>query len=292
MNAERSIGIVIIGGSGAYNFSEGEFGHEFDRITVQTPFGPSGPFRIMEIDGENAAFLSRHGEKGYHLTAPYVNYRANIYAAKELGAQRILSWSGPGAIHEAYSPGDLILPDDLIDLTRSRPSTFFEDKGIGFIRQNPVFCPKMRKAFGDALQDLGHPVHSGGTYVCTEGPRLETPAEIRFMKQMGGDLVGMTLVPETFLARELEMCYAPLCYISNYAEGIRTLPYEKGILFEGTLPEKERHRVEQTLALFPEIIKTTLRHLVRLERTCPCPDAMLRYRVRGDIGDDWHSWIG
>lgn len=288
---DRSIPYVVIGGSGAYNLGGDALGRERERVTVETPYGPSAPFRILEGDETDVAFVSRHGETGYNRTAPYVNYRANIYAAKELGAKRILSWSGPGAIHPSYRPGDLILPDDLIDLTRTRPYTFFEGKGIGFIRQNPVFCPEIRRAFLDALKDLGAGHHGGGTYVCTEGPRLETPAEIRFMRQIGGDMVGMTLVPEIFLARELEICYGSLCYISNYAEGVRSLPYEKGVLFEGTLPADEADRVDESMARIPAIIATTLHHLMRQERSCPCMEAMLRYRRRGDIGADWHDWI-
>ncbi len=287
----ESIDVLVIGGSGAYHFSAEAFGVETGRLTVETPFGPSAPVRILQCDDRSMGFLSRHGESGYSLTAPFVNYRANIYAAKALGVQRILSWSGPGAIDEGFHPGDLVVPDDLIDLTRQRPLTFFEARGIGFIRQNPVFCPEIREAIHRTITALNRPCHSQATYVCTEGPRLETPAEIRYMKQIGGDLVGMTLVPEAFLARELEICYAPLCYISNYAEGVHDLPYEKGVLFEGTLPEHDRHRVDGALVAFPQIVRGTLRDLASRHRDCPCKDAMLRYRKRGDIGDDWRSWI-
>ncbi len=289
--AGKPIDVLVIGGSGAYDFPEEAFGLETGRLTVETPFGPSAPVRILRCDNRRVGFLSRHGESGYNRTAPFVNYRANIYAAKALGVQQILSWSGPGAIHEALHPGDLVIPDDLIDLTRQRPLTFFKDRGVGFIRQNPVFCPEIREALQGAVVALNRPCLTRATYVCTEGPRLETPAEIRYMKRIGGDLVGMTLVPEAFLARELEICYAALCYISNYAEGVRDLPYEKGVLFEGTLPEPERHRVEGALFAFPRIVRGTLRRLASMHRECPCKDAMLRYRMRGDIGDDWRTWI-
>ncbi len=288
----RKIKTLILGGSGAYHFPAERFGREKEKVHINTPFGQAAPIRILEIDGREVGFLSRHGETGYNVTAPFVNYRANIYAAKELGVERILAWSGPGAIDPNRSPGDLVLPDDLIDLTRNRASTFYTNQGIGFIRMSPVFCPGIGEAFRKGLSSLGRDFHEGGTYVCTEGPRLETPAEIRFMKGIGGDLVGMTLAPEAFLARELEICYAPLCYVTNYAEGVRPLAYQKGVLFEGTLPEEERHKVEETLARFPEIVVRTLSHLARLERDCPCKDAMLRYRRRGEIGEDWHSWIG
>jgi len=292
MTSVPHIKTLILGGSGAYTFPVERFGREKETIRIDTPFGQTAPIRVLEIDGRGVGFLSRHGETGYNVTAPFVNYRANIYAAKEIGVERILAWSGPGAIDSNRSPGDLVLPDDLIDLTRNRASTFYRDGGIGFIRMSPVFCPGIGEAFHKGLTSLGLDFHEGGTYVCTEGPRLETPAEIRFMKGIGGDLVGMTLAPEAFLARELEICYAPLCYVTNYAEGVRPLAYQKGVLFEGTLPEEERHKVEESLGRFPEIIVETLFHLAQLDRDCPCKDAMLRYRRRGDIGEDWHSWIG
>ncbi|NOY53529.1 MAG: MTAP family purine nucleoside phosphorylase [Deltaproteobacteria bacterium] len=292
MTSLPPIRTLILGGSGAYTFPVDRFGSGKETVRVQTPFGPAAPIRIVEIGGEPVGFLSRHGETGYNVTAPFVNYRANIYAAKELGVERILSWSGPGAIADALRPGDLVLPDDMIDLTRNRPSTFYTGKGIGFIRMNPVFCPGIHEAFRKGLAALHLAVHEGGTYVCTEGPRLETPAEIRWMKGAGGDLVGMTLAPEAFLARELEICYAPLCYVTNYAEGVRPLRYEKGVLFEGTLPEEERQKMESTFNRFPEIMIQTLSHLAQLDRDCPCKDAMLRYRLRGDIGKNWHDWIG
>lgn len=291
MQKKVEISVLIIGGSGAYTLPAEAFGREKGTVNLNTPYGNAAPIRVLELAGTRVGFLSRHGVKGYDVTAPYVNYRANIYAAKELGAERILSWSGPGAIDPSFHPGELILPDDLIDLTRNRPSTFFEGKGIGFIRQNPVFCPEIRRAYASAVQEIATPCHSRGTYVCTQGPRLETPAEIRYMHQIGGDVVGMTLAPEGFLARELEICYAPLCYISNYAEGVRPLPYEKGVLFEGTLPEEDRTRVAQALSLLWNILVKTLGLLGRMDRACPCKDAMLRYKKGGGIQDDWHTWI-
>ncbi len=292
MTSLPHIQTLILGGSGAYTFPAERFGREIETVRIETPFGPAAPVRILEIQGQTVGFLSRHGETGYNVTAPFIHYRANIYAAKELGVERILSWSGPGAIDSDLAPGDLVLPDDLIDLTRNRISTFYTGKGIGFIRMNPVFCPEIREAFRKGLAVLGIPTHEGGTYVCTEGPRLETPAEIRWMKGAGGDLVGMTLAPEAFLARELEICYAPLCYVTNYAEGVRPLPYQKGVLFEGTLPEEERHKVETAFDRFPAIMIQTLSQLAQLDRDCPCKDAMLRYRRRGDIDENWHGWIG
>lgn len=273
--------IMIIGGSGAYNFAPQAFGSFKKEMTVNTPYGKVKNIRIFEIEGIKTAFLSRHGISGYSLTAPFVNYRANIWSAKELGAERILSWTGPGAINKNFRPGDLVIPDDIIDFTKTRPITFFENSGLGFIRQNPVFCPTLQKTLLEISKKRHKKVHKKGVYVCTEGPRLETSAEIRFFKQIGADMVGMTLVPEAFLAKELEICYGTICYITNYAEGIKKMPYKKGVLFEGTLPEKKKALVQESLALMPSIIKDAITKIADTPRACLCKDAMLRYRKRG-----------
>jgi 5'-methylthioadenosine phosphorylase len=128
-------------------------------------------------------------------------------------------------------------------------------------------------------------------YVCTEGPRLESPAEIRKHRILGADLVGMTLAPEAFLARELEMCYQPLCYLTNYAEGVVARKFEKGTLFEGMQTEEEGIAVEAAIRQFPDILRAGFSSLAKRQRTCQCKDAMKRYKVKGMIGDDWRLWI-
>jgi len=226
-----------------------------------------------------------------------VNYRANIYAAKSLGVTRIVAWTGPGAISRKVRPGDLVLPDDLLDFTRNRPSTFYEGKGIGFIRQFPVFCETLRDALRSAAKrreegrEAGKRIHFGGTYACTEGPRLETPAEIRFLARAGADLVGMTLCPEAFLARELEICYAPVAYVTNVAEGMRKMPYRRGALFEGMLPPGEAAAVEAAKNAIPAIAIAAARAIAGEERDCPCAVSMERYRKRGVIGPDFRGWV-
>jgi 5'-methylthioadenosine phosphorylase len=259
---------------------------------VRTPYGLSNPVHLHEKDGFRFLFLSRHGERGYETTAPYVNYRANVYAAKVLGVERIVAWTGPGAISGRYRPGDLVLPDDLLDFTRDRPSTFYEGKGIGFIRQFPVFCGTLRNALlRAASRRSGGRVHARGTYACTGGPRLETPAEIRFLASAGADLVGMTLCPEAFLARELEICYAPVAYVTNYAEGVRKLPYRRGTLFEGMLPPALASAVEAAKNAIPAIALSAAKALAGAERDCPCAVSMERYRKRGVIGPDFREWV-
>jgi 5'-methylthioadenosine phosphorylase len=292
---------AVIGGSQGFRFLAGDLQKE--RIgELDTPFGKSQPIFLFERPGGSFLFLSRHGEKGYSVAAPFVNYRANIYALKDLGVNQIVSWSGPGAISTDYKIGRLVVVDDIIDETRRRPSTFYEHKGLGFIRQNPVFCPRLRKIMAETLSSLKLDFASGGTYVCTEGPRLETPAEIRKFGLSGADLVGMTLAPEVFLARELEMCYAALCYVTNYAEGIKEAEFQPGVLFEGLAGKGERQAVEATVERFPKIIAAVAGLAAEglasatspAEDTpaCKCAHSMQRYRDRGDIGDDWREWVG
>ena len=289
--------ILLLGGSGAYALPPGTLGERLSSRRVRTPYGLSNPVHLCENAGFRFLFLSRHGEKGYEKTAPYVNYRANIYAAKSLGVTRIVAWTGPGAISRKVRPGDLVLPDDLLDFTRNRPSTFYEGKGIGFLRQFPVFCETLREALRSAAKrreagrEAGKRIHFGGTYACTEGPRLETPAEIRFLARAGADLVGMTLCPEAFLARELEICYAPVAYVTNTAEGVRKMPYRRGALFEGMLPPREAAAVEAAKNAIPAIAIAAARAIAGEERDCPCAVSMERYRKRGVIGPDFRGWV-
>ena len=134
-------------------------------------------------------------------------------------------------------------------------------------------------------------VHDRAVYVATTGPRLETAAEIRKFGLLGGDLVGQTLAPEVFLARELELCYTALTYVVNYAEGVVERAYEPGVLFEGLATPEEVKKVRAVEAAFPELIIRLLPALAGTTRLCPCPRLMERYRLRGDIGDDWRTWV-
>lgn len=259
--------------------------------SYDTPFGLSNPIHQFSHADIPFAVLSRHGELGYRVSAPFVNDRANLYALKALGVEKILAWCAPGAINEAMAPGDLVVPHDILDEGRQQPATFFPYRGLGFIRQNPVFCPQMRQAVIRILASGPFTVHPAGVYTATTGPRLETPAEIRKFKILGGDLVGMTLVPEVFLARELELCYAAICYVVNYAEGVKDRPYQPGVLFEGLATPEEIRRVQAVETAFAGLALKLLPVLAGTSRDCPCPWLMERYRVRGDIGTDWRGWF-
>lgn len=282
---------AVIGGSKAYELlTKGAI--KGTRLGErETPFGNSQAIYLLEVNSEKCLFLSRHGEKGYEVSAPFVNYRANIYALKDMGVEKIVAWSGPGAISKKFSVGDFVVVDDVVDETRGRPGTFFEGKGIGFIRHNPVFCPCLRQSLIDVLDRLGFKYNNHGVYVCTQGPRLETPAEIRKFASYGGELVGMTLVPEVFLASELEMCYAALCYVSNYAEGVVDRPFRAGELFDGLSTDDEKKRVSRAVDRFPEIIAKLIMHMGRVSIPCHCPHSMQRYKIEGRVGEDWRDWI-
>jgi 5'-methylthioadenosine phosphorylase len=257
----------------------------------QTPYGASRPVHFFTHQGVNFGVLSRHGETGYEISAPFINARANLYALKALGVEKILAWVAPGSLTEAMAPGDLAAPHDVLDEGQGGPHTFYPGVGWGFIRHNPLFCPELRGAMLKALAGVPFTVHDRAVYVATTGPRLETAAEIRKFRLLGGDLVGQTLVPEVFLARELELCYAALTYVVNYAEGVVARPYEPGVLFEGLATPAEVEKVRAVEAAFPEFIIRLLPALAGTGRLCPCPRLMERYRLRGDIGADWRTWV-
>jgi len=283
--------LALIGGSGAHTLLASH-GPQMTRLgPLPTPFGLSAPLYQVGLRQVRFLFLPRHGESGYEIAAPWVNYRANIYALREQGVSRILSWSGPGAIDNSLKIGEYVLPDDLIDETKGRESSFYKGTGLGFIRQHPVFCPEMHDAAVVMFSRLSRQFRPQGIYVCTQGPRLETAAEIRRYREWKAHLVGMTLAPECFLARELEICYLPICYVTNYAEGVYQREARAGELFEGLLVKAEREAVDEAVSHFLDIAAALFGALPR-ERNCPCRTAMERYRREGRVGDDWHTWMG
>lgn len=286
-----SVKSAVIGGSSGFRFLQNAWNGLEKLGSVTTPFGESAPVHKGSFEGREFLFMSRHGESGYNVTASFVNYRANIWALKELGVERIVAWSGPAAIDPAIKVGEIVVPGDLIDETKRRDYTFFDGLGLGFIRQSPVFCAEMTKALASAAEKRFGACRDQDVYVCTEGPRLETPAEIRKFSLFGGSLVGMTLVPEVFLAKELEICYAAICYITNYAESVRERAFTPGVLFEGLLDESERRSVDDAVAKTAELAVSVVTASQSVPRTCACSEFMERYRRRGDIDQDWRKWI-
>ena len=205
--------IGIIGGTGLGE-SLGALGVG-QAHTIDTPFGmPSGPIVTTQVGGIPVALLSRHGQ-GHMLSPSSVPYRANIFAMKLLGVTHILASGACGSLREQIAPKHLVLPDQVIDKTFCRPNTFF-DGMVAHIELATPFCPTLRRLLSQAAEGMQVKVHSHGTYICMEGPQFSTRAESEMHRQWGGDLIGMTLMPEAKLAREAEICYAPVALATDY----------------------------------------------------------------------------
>jgi len=211
--AENSARIGVIGGSGLYQM---EGLSDVREVRVDTPFGPpSDAIVIGTLEGERAAFLPRHG-RGHRLMPGEVPSRANIYALKSLGVERLISISAVGSLREDFRPLDLVVPDQLIDRTRGRASTFFGDGIVAHISFGDPFCPELRSLLHTAASRTGDKVHPSGTCVAMEGPAFSTRAESRMYQAWGADIIGMTALPEAKLAREAEICYATLACVTDY----------------------------------------------------------------------------
>jgi 5'-methylthioinosine phosphorylase len=212
------IDLAIIGGTGVYRLASLEAS---EAVQGDTPFGaPSGPVRVGQLAGRRVAFLARHGE-GHSLPPHRVNYRANLWQLKSLGAQRVLAINTVGGITERFGPRVLALPDQLIDYTWGRTSSFWDGEGSEVLHVDfgDPYTPSLRQAVRDAAARSGTALVDGGCYGATQGPRLETRAEIARMRRDGCDLVGMTGMPEAGLARELGLDYACLAVVANWAAG-------------------------------------------------------------------------
>jgi len=173
------------------------------------------------LNAERVVFLARHGS-GHTVPPHLVNYRANIWAVKKLGVKWVIATAAVGSLNQEFKPGHFVLVDQFIDFTKTRNSTFFDggNRGVAHVDMTEPYCPVLRQHLHRIGLELGLNVHAAGTYVCTDGPRFETPAEIRMFKTLGGDVVGMTSVPEVVLAKEAELCYATICMVTNFAAGI------------------------------------------------------------------------
>ena len=205
--------IGMIGGSGLYAMDGLEI-HEQRR--VETPFGdPSDAYVLGEIDGTRVAFLARHG-RGHRISPSELNFRANIYGFKSLGAERLLSVSAVGSMKEAYEPMHVVVPDQFYDRTRHRADTFFGDGLVAHVSMADPVCPALRRLLADAGDAAGATVHRGGTYLCIEGPQFSTRGESLIYRSWGVDVIGMTNLQEAKLAREAEICYATLAMVTDY----------------------------------------------------------------------------
>ncbi len=205
--------IGVIGGSGLYEMQGLEISQE---VEVDTPFGqPSSPLALGNLDGRSIAFLARHGQ-GHVVPPSEINYRANIYALKQLGAKRVISVSACGSLREDYAPGDIVVPDQVYDNTRRRDASFFGRGMVAHVSVADPFCPQLSNLLAESIAAEKGTVHRGGAFVTIEGPRFSTRAESNTYRAWGMSIVGMTTSTEAFLAREAELCYAVIAHVTDY----------------------------------------------------------------------------
>jgi len=261
----KKVKIAIIGGTGFERLFKSA-----KKTQIETPYGTAPPLSYGKLAGKKVVFLSRHGSS--HSVPPHrVNYKANMYALYGVGVERIIAINAVGAINRDLKQGDIVIPHDFIDFTKLRSTTFYDQAPVTHIDVSTPYCPEIRKLLVGAAQKLGPHVWNHGVLVCTEGPRLETPAEIEMFRRLGCDVVGMTGIPEAVLARELEMCYATVCFVSNMAAGMqeRLTPLEVSKISERLMPKVEQVLIETVEAL-----------PLKREGNCPCASALKYARFK------------
>jgi 5'-methylthioadenosine phosphorylase len=257
---EKDVEIGIFGGTGIYDSGLLEDAKEID---VDTPYGkPSDTITVGTFKGRKIAFLPRHGKK--HTIPPHmINFRANIWAFKELGVTRIIAPSAVGSLKEELAPGHFVLPTQFLDFTKSRDGSFSEDGRVIHISVADPFCPELQSSITQVTNDLGIHIHKDCTYVCIEGPRFSTKAESKFYRSTGADIIGMTLVPECQLAREAQICYASISTVTDY-----DVWAEKPVTAKEVLETLSKN-VEGTKKILTELIEN-----IPKDRSCSCAKAL------------------
>jgi 5'-methylthioadenosine phosphorylase len=213
----EQVEVGVIGGSGLYGMEALE---DVREVTLDTPYGPpSDSYMVGTVEGVSVAFLARHG-RGHRLLPTEVNYRANIHGMKQLGVRYLVSVSAVGSLAEQMAPLDIVLPDQFIDLTRKRETSFFGDGVVAHVSMAQPVCPQLRRVLAEAVTTTadagGGSLHDGGTYVCIEGPQFSSFAESNWYRAMGAHIIGMTNMPEAKLAREAQIAYATLAMVTDY----------------------------------------------------------------------------
>ena len=245
-----------------------------DEFTVQTPYGPAGPF----------------ARRDQVLVLPYsglpdrTDPRATLWAAKDLGITRLIGWDAVIGLNPLLHRGSLLAPDDFIDWTRHQPTTFFERRGLGYLAQMPAFCPQCRQALLHALPEAA----TVGTYLGFDGPRRETAAEARLFRAWGADILGLNLVPEVILAKELEMCFVGLTTVvepgADHLPGVGHGGGQSAL--SGEHSGEFRLALRRVLEALPGIVTA-----LQGPRTCPCSQSQAGSRSRGALGADWKTWF-
>jgi len=255
--------IAVIGGSGLYQMPDLV---DVQERRINTPFGdPSDALIVGVLAGVRVAFLPRHA-RGHRLTPSEVPYRANIYALKSIGVERIISVSACGSLREHLHPGEVVIPDQLVDFTKKREMTFFGRGLVAHLGVADPYCADLSALLADATAAAGGAVHRGGRFITIEGPRFSTKGESHLYRAWGMDIIGMTNCPEAFLAREAEMCYATMAHVTDYdvwhAE-------EEPVNVEALIATLNRNTV-----LAQQAIAGVVKQLAGQERTCECKDAL------------------
>jgi len=255
--------IAIIGGSGVY---DPKIFKKEREIKIKTPFGfSSAPIEIGDFLGKKVAFLARHGKK--HEFPPHrVPQRANIFALKKLRVERIIGICAVGSLKKEFKPGDIVICDQFIDFTKKRDYTFYDKEAVHVSLADP-FCSELRDLFFKEAKKLKIPVHQTGNYICIEGPRFSTRAESRFFKNFA-DIIGMTLIPEVILARELEICYLSLAMITDYDV------YQK----RPVSAEEVIRTMKENLEKIKKLLKVTIPK-IKEKRTCLCKKALKNAKI-------------
>ncbi len=261
--------IGVIGGTGLYKMVEMT---EVEELKIATPFGePTDPIILGNLEGVRVAFLTRHG-RGHRVSPSELPAKANIYALKSLGVERIISVSAVGSLNEEIQLLDLVIPDQIIDRTKGRDSTFFGGGIVVHVAFAEPFCPVLSQVLFEAAMETGARVHKGGTYLAIEGPQLSTRAESQLYRAWGADIIGMTALPEAKLAREAEICYATVAFVADY---------------DCWHPEYESVSVDMILTNLRKGVDTAKRTLELLmphipkERDCACATALERAIATG-----------
>ncbi len=254
--------VAVIGGSGLYEMDALE---DVQQVDAPTPFGnPSGPITLGTLAGLRVAFLPRHG-RGHHIMPTEVPSRANIYALKTLGVERIISVSAVGSLQEHIHPLEMVIPDQLIDRTRGRPSTFFGNGIVAHVGFAAPFCPDLGALLAGTAEEAGASVHRSGTYVVMEGPAFSSKAESALYRSWGASIIGMTALPEAKLAREAELCYSTLACVTDYDVWRESEPEVSVSLVIQNLM-RNVGRAKQVLAALAPKLATP--------RQCPCATAL------------------
>ncbi len=290
MTTEQITTACIVGGDIYHRLDEKYIPGEKIK-SPHTPFGDSGDIYIVQRDGRRFYLLARYGA-GEGPAACEHDCRANIYALRELGVKTVLGWTPARAATRNLSVGDLVIPSDLIDFTTRGGGSFFERSALGCLREFPVFCTNLRPAAQDVMENLKLPCRPGGVVAVTDGPRMATSAEVRMFTTCGASMLTHAIAPEVFLACELQMCYAAVCYVSGYAEtGSTHKPFHSTGLFGREMDDPAAKWRQVVCDDMLDVVAGVFKEAQATEKNCSCGRAMEEMKNTFNLPDDWREWF-